>query len=93
MKRKVNQQKHPYKWKRKLCAALFLGLCFTSLVLMQTQYSQVMSLASLRSQYAPKPKLAFLFIARNRLPLDMVWDAFLQVCVFSNQNFSRNLNW
>ncbi|EPS73913.1 hypothetical protein M569_00843, partial [Genlisea aurea] len=25
-----------------------------------------------------KPKIAFLFIARNRLPLDVVWDSFFQ---------------
>lgn len=80
MKRKGNQQqKSQHRWKRKLFAAVLLGLCFASLALMQSQYSRVVKLASLHYRSAPKPKIAFLFIARNRLPLDVVWHAFLQV--------------
>ncbi|KAI6700731.1 hypothetical protein NL676_015055 [Syzygium grande] len=79
MKRKGNQQqKSQHRWKRKLFAAVLLGLCFASLALMQSQYSRVVKLASLHYRPAPKPKIAFLFIARNRLPLDVVWHAFLQ---------------
>ncbi|XP_031384430.1 glycosyltransferase BC10 isoform X1 [Punica granatum] len=78
MKRKVNQQKNQHRWKRKVFAGVLMGLCFVSLMLMQTQYSRIIRLASLRRLSATKPKIAFLFIARNRLPLDMVWDAFFQ---------------
>ncbi|XP_030544674.2 glycosyltransferase BC10 isoform X2 [Rhodamnia argentea] len=78
MKRKANQQKSQHKWRRKLFAAVLLGFGFASLMLMQTQYSRVVKLASLHYRSAPKPKIAFLFIARNRLPLDIVWHAFLQ---------------
>ncbi|KAK4759889.1 hypothetical protein SAY87_023020 [Trapa incisa] len=78
MKRKASQQKHQTRWKMKVFAAVFMGFCFGSLMLMQTQYSRIMALASLRHLPTPKPKIAFLFIARNRLPLDMVWDTFFQ---------------
>lgn len=46
------------------------------------------SIASVDSEAPPPPppppppgvpKIAFLFIARNRLPLDVVWDAFFKV--------------
>lgn len=79
MKRKPVQQKSQIRWKRKVLAALLVLLCFASLVLMETQYPQVVSLSSLRHRFIFKPKIAFLFIARNRLPLDMVWDAFFKV--------------
>ncbi|KDO55187.1 hypothetical protein CISIN_1g017260mg [Citrus sinensis] len=78
MKRKVvyqQQQKFNYKWKRKVFAAILLGFCFGSLVLMQCQYTRIMSL---RPRFVQKPKIAFLFIARNRLPLEMVWDKFFK---------------
>ncbi|MBA0758638.1 hypothetical protein Gotri_021617, partial [Gossypium trilobum] len=78
MKRKPVQQKSQIRWKRKVLAALLVLLCFASLVLMETQYPQVVSLSSLRHRFIVKPKIAFLFIARNRLPLDMVWDAFFK---------------
>ncbi|KAG6656509.1 glycosyltransferase BC10 [Carya illinoinensis] len=73
MKRKVPQQKsHNYKWRRKLLAAILLGFCFvTFMLLMQSQYSRIM-------MQMPVPKIAFMFIARNRIPLDLVWDAFFQ---------------
>ncbi|KAL6011463.1 Glycosyltransferase bc10 [Asimina triloba] len=47
---------------------------------MQTQYSRIKMLASFVSPppFVQKPKIAFLFIARNRIPLDVVWDAFFQ---------------
>ncbi|KAL0351032.1 UNVERIFIED_CONTAM: Glycosyltransferase BC10 [Sesamum radiatum] len=53
------------------------GICFATFVVMESQYSSIkmLTLISLPSQ---KPKIAFLFIARNRIPLDMVWDVFFQ---------------
>ncbi|KAG7033100.1 hypothetical protein SDJN02_07153 [Cucurbita argyrosperma subsp. argyrosperma] len=78
MKQKVGQRKALFKWKRKLAFALLLVFCFGSLVTMQSQYGRVMMLASLRPQSVQEPKIAFLFIARNRLPLDIVWDTFFQ---------------
>ncbi|XP_022963443.1 uncharacterized protein LOC111463645 isoform X2 [Cucurbita moschata] len=78
MKQKVGQRKALFKWKRKLAFSLLLVFCFGSLVTMQSQYGRVMMLASLRPQSVQEPKIAFLFIARNRLPLDIVWDTFFQ---------------
>lgn len=54
---------------------------------MQMRYTHVLGLVSLQHQFvsqsqAQKPKIAFLFIARNRLPLEMVWDAFFRVHSF-----------
>lgn len=80
MKRKPKSQ---FKWKRNLFVMLLLGFCFGSLVLLQTQYSRIRMLASISSPFVQRPKIAFLFIARNRLPLDVVWDAFFRVR-FSN---------
>lgn len=84
MKQKVSQRKAFFKWRRKLAFVLLLVFCFGSLVMMQSRYGRVMMLASLHlhPQSARGPKVAFLFIARNRLPLDIVWDAFFQV-IFS----------
>lgn len=79
MKRRSNSQKFHQRWKTKFFAFLFLGLCVGTLVLMETQYCQIKNLALLSPPAVQKPKIAFLFIARNRLPLDMVWDAFFQV--------------
>ncbi|KDP45324.1 hypothetical protein JCGZ_09573 [Jatropha curcas] len=74
----IQQQKSHFKWKRKLFVVLLLGFCFGSFVLMQTQYTRILALAKLQSHLVQKPRIAFLFIARNRLPLDMVWDAFFK---------------
>ncbi|KAL4653386.1 hypothetical protein ACB092_01G299100 [Castanea dentata] len=77
MKRKATQQqKSQYKWRRKLFAVILLGFCFGTLVMMmQSQYSRIMMLGPRLIQ---KPKIAFLFIARNRLPLEIVWDSFFR---------------
>ncbi|XP_058091911.1 glycosyltransferase BC10 [Magnolia sinica] len=79
-KRRSIQHKSFTRWRRKILAVVLLGFCFGSLVLMQTQYNRIKALASLVSspRFVQKPKIAFLFIARNRIPLDMVWDAFFQ---------------
>jgi len=53
---------------------------------MQMRYTHVLGLVSLQHQLVSqvqKPKIAFLFIARNRLPLELVWDAFFRVHSFS----------
>lgn len=79
MKRKATPSHH--KWKRKFFASILMCLCFGTLVLlMHTHYSRTMTLASIRPHQLmiQRPKIAFLFIARNRLPLDMLWDAFFQ---------------
>ncbi|XP_065877557.1 glycosyltransferase BC10 isoform X3 [Euphorbia lathyris] len=75
----VLHQKFHLKWKRKLLVVfLLLGFSFGSLIFMQTQYTRILELASLHSHSVHNQRIAFLFIARNRLPLDMVWDAFLK---------------
>ncbi|KAI9191937.1 hypothetical protein LWI28_015759 [Acer negundo] len=53
-----------------------LVLVTCSLVLTQTQYTRIVSL---RPRFSPKPKISFLFIARNLLPLDLVWDKFFKI--------------
>ncbi|KAF7819542.1 glycosyltransferase BC10 isoform X1 [Senna tora] len=78
MKRKVSQQKSQHRWRRKLFAVLLLGICFGSLWFMQKQYSRIRGLTSLQHRFVDRPKIAFLFIARNRLPLEMLWDAFFR---------------
>ncbi|KAI4350660.1 hypothetical protein L6164_005093 [Bauhinia variegata] len=87
MKRKVSQLKSQQKWKRRIFALLLLVLCFGSLFFMQTQYTRIKGLASLQHRFVQRPKIAFLFIARNRLPLDTVWDAFFRVSFSINVPF------
>ncbi|KAJ0429204.1 putative glycosyl transferase, family 14 [Helianthus annuus] len=41
---------------------------------MEAQYRRI----GASSMLAQKPKIAFLFLAGNRLPLDLVWDQFFQ---------------
>lgn len=78
--RRSSFQKSQLRWRRKslLFALLLLGFCFGTFALMETQYSRIKMLAFLSPPVVQKPKIAFLFIARNRLPLDIVWDAFFQ---------------
>ncbi|PWA40300.1 Glycosyl transferase, family 14 [Artemisia annua] len=43
--------------------------------------------------FVQKPKIAFLFLARNRLPLDLVWDQFFQLhgpAVFAGWSVARS---
>lgn len=84
MKKKVIQQKSQHKWKKKLFVLMLVVLCFGSLLFMQMRFTHVAGLVSLQHKFVSKsqaqgPKIAFLFIARNRLPLEMVWDAFFRV--------------
>lgn len=69
-----------HKWKTKIFAVILVGFCFSTLLLMDAQYSRIgIGASSLFPQFVQKPKIAFLFLARNRLPLDLVWDEFFQV--------------
>ncbi|XP_011622081.1 uncharacterized protein LOC18430789 isoform X1 [Amborella trichopoda] len=70
MKRK---QKACSRWKNRIFGVLLLSCCFVSLLVVQVQYSRIRPFTSFQ-----KPKIAFLFIARNRLPVDLIWDAFFQ---------------
>ncbi|GAB4846721.1 Glycosyltransferase bc10 [Ancistrocladus abbreviatus] len=81
MKRKSSfLHRSRYKWKGKLLCFLLLSfLCFGSLlVYLQSNYSRINLLVPLSNSLVQQPKIAFLFIARNRLPLDFVWDAFFR---------------
>lgn len=78
MKRRSNSFKSQYKWKIKLLTLLLLAVCCATVVLMETEYCRIKMLSLLSPPVLQDPKIAFLFIARNRLPLDMVWDAFYQ---------------
>lgn len=79
MKRRGSNPVKPHnQWKTRLLIVLFLGFCWASIVLLESQYSRIKALALFSPRSVQKPKIAFLFIARNRLQLDMVWDAFFQ---------------
>ncbi|KAL0439723.1 UNVERIFIED_CONTAM: Glycosyltransferase BC10 [Sesamum latifolium] len=56
----------------------FAGFLFATFVLMESEYSRIKMLSLISPPLIRKPKIAFLFIARNRIPLDMVWDAFFR---------------
>lgn len=80
MKKKVSQQKLLYRWKKKVFATLLFAFCLGSFVFIQARFNGITaSLESLKPRIDQKPQIAFLFIARNRLPLEFVWDAFFQV--------------
>lgn len=67
------------QWRTKLAVLLSLSFCIGTLTLIQKQHNRIMRLDTSKSSHPlPKPKIAFLFIARNRLPLDVVWDAFFK---------------
>ncbi|KAJ4972867.1 hypothetical protein NE237_006041 [Protea cynaroides] len=78
MRRRSTQNKSQSRWNRKLFAGLLLSFCFGCLILIQTRYSQIEMILSSPPPSVQTPKIAFLFIARNRLPVDIVWDAFFQ---------------
>ncbi|XP_073281248.1 glycosyltransferase BC10-like isoform X4 [Primulina huaijiensis] len=75
MKRSSNPQKFHHRWKRKLLSMLLCFSCFAIFLLMESLYSPIQMLSP---PTIVKPKIACLFIARNRIPLDMVWDAFFR---------------
>lgn len=78
MKRRSNSMKLRHRWKRKFIVLLLLVFCFATFLLLEPEYSKI-KMMSLITPPLQKPKIAFLFIARNRIPLDIVWDAFFQV--------------
>ncbi|XP_073060318.1 glycosyltransferase BC10-like isoform X3 [Primulina eburnea] len=79
MKRRSNSLKFHHIWKRKLFAMLLCFSCFTIFLLVESHYSPIQMLTFVSPPTIAKPKIACLFIARNRIPLDMVWDAFFRV--------------
>ncbi|XP_043707125.1 glycosyltransferase BC10-like isoform X2 [Telopea speciosissima] len=78
MKRRSTQNKFLGRWNRKLFAVVLLIFCFGSLILTQTRYSRIKTIFSSSPPFVQRPKIAFLFIARNRLHPDIVWDSFFQ---------------
>lgn len=93
MRKSIPAKSHHHRWRRKIFTVLLFGICFSTLLLLEAQYSRIRTLSSLyHHPSVQKPKIAFLFIARNRLPLEMVWDAFFQVpfsvlCIFFFHNW------
>ena len=82
MKRRASfQNRSQHKWKRWLAFLLLLLLCFCfgSLVFLQSTHNAINSFMPISNPFVVRPKIAFLFIARNRLPLDFVWDSFFRV--------------
>ncbi|WCJ21002.1 Core-2/I-branching beta-1 6-N-acetylglucosaminyltransferase family protein [Euphorbia peplus] len=78
----VLHHKPHFKWNLRnfLLVFLLLGFCFGSFILIHIQYTHIFDLSSSssHSHSLPSPRIAFLFIARNRLPLDIVWDPFFK---------------
>ncbi|KAG6538941.1 hypothetical protein ZIOFF_004093 [Zingiber officinale] len=74
------------RWRIKLLLmVLLLFSCFCLLMLNHYSFSRVFEHSAAEAPPVvdtQKPKIAFLFIARNRLPLEFVWDAFFQVFFF-----------
>lgn len=91
MKRKLSaaHQKSNYRWKKRVFVVMVFGICFGCLLFMQNQYVNILKLSasSVVTLSSPPtvqwPKIAFLFIARNRMPLDMVWDSYFRVSVIA----------
>lgn len=83
-RRNFLQQQRSSRWRIKaLVVVLLLTSCFL-LILNHYHYSRIFTFGAPEAPplvVVQKPKIAFLFIARNRLPLDFVWDAFFQVLV------------
>ncbi|KAF3789576.1 hypothetical protein EJ110_NYTH11621 [Nymphaea thermarum] len=73
MKRRNLQQMQQNQWKYKIIAFLLISCCLGSFVLMHMWHNRIK--LQLLSR---EPKISFLFIARNRLSLDLVWDQFFQ---------------
>ncbi|KAJ8465236.1 hypothetical protein OPV22_027788 [Ensete ventricosum] len=80
-RRSFLQQQRSSRWRIKaLVVVLLLTSCFL-LILNHYHYSRIFKFGAPEAPplvVVQKPKIAFLFVARNRLPLDFVWDAFFQ---------------
>ncbi|KAL0926307.1 hypothetical protein M5K25_002523 [Dendrobium thyrsiflorum] len=75
----MKRRSYGIRWRTKLAVLLSLSFCIGTLVLIRKQHDRILSLdISDYSQPHQNPKIAFLFIARNRLPLDVIWDAFFK---------------
>ncbi|GER47972.1 Core-2/I-branching beta-1,6-N-acetylglucosaminyltransferase family protein [Striga asiatica] len=77
MKQRSNSRKFHHRWKRKFSTLILLVFCFLIFALMESQCSRIKMLKLIKPSMQ-KPKIAFLFLARNRIPLDMVWDEFFR---------------
>ncbi|KAJ0651943.1 putative glycosyl transferase, family 14 [Helianthus annuus] len=78
MKRKPVSARLRNKWKTKVFAVVLVGFCISTVLLMEAQYRQIGASSSRFSLFDRKPKIAFLFLARNRLPLDLLWHEFFE---------------
>lgn len=63
-------------------AWLLLILVFTGSMYLHSLSESGSQVAETEDEAQTKNKIAFLFIARNRLPLDMIWHAFFEVSFF-----------
>ncbi|KAG6534607.1 hypothetical protein ZIOFF_008510 [Zingiber officinale] len=79
------------RWRIKLLLmVLLLFSCFCLLLLNHYSFSRVFEHSAAEAPPVvdtQKPKIAFLFIARNRLPLEFVWDAFCHCRLRKRANF------
>jgi hypothetical protein len=71
------------RWRWRLGGYMFLGLAFVIFALVKLQDSvthEEVHPPQIRNPL--KPKLAFLFLARHVMPLDILWEHFFQVWLF-----------
>lgn len=82
MSKKKNAGPHRWRWKVICVCMCILLLTLVKLQsLMTRSYQSVVSddyWTTIDATAPAHPKLAFLYLARNRMPLDMVWDLFFQ---------------
>ncbi|CAA0823416.1 Core-2/I-branching beta-1-6-N-acetylglucosaminyltransferase family protein [Striga hermonthica] len=78
MRRSSWPPKLHYRWKRKLLAVLLAASCFATFALFESLRSRIHTVSVTYPPLIRKPKVAFLFIARNRIPLDVAWDVFFR---------------
>lgn len=73
---------------------MLLGLALVILALVKLQDLVVRDKASVPHIRDPvKPKLAFLFLARHVMPLDILWEHFFEAWLFSpNSAFEPKTN-
>ncbi|GER36873.1 Core-2/I-branching beta-1,6-N-acetylglucosaminyltransferase family protein [Striga asiatica] len=78
MMRRSSWPKLHYRWKRKLLSMLLVASCFATFALFESLRSRIHTVSLTYPPLIRKPKIAFLFIARNRIPLDVAWDVFFR---------------
>lgn len=79
-------RRHVIRFSLKLVIFLSVSLCVLALFRLHFQ-SDILSSTPLRSRnfhenFKGPPKIAFLFLVRQNLPLDFLWGAFLEVLFF-----------